>query len=99
MSQTETIAKFGTRERRRAALMSHLLSLPPGGWWIPIAELRAATDWPSDNIYPGVGSLLETLRSAERAGMIEFKSGEFGGRASVRLKVSSSPAVPGKENT
>ena len=98
MSRTETIEKFGTRERRRAALMSYLLSLPPGGWWTPIAELRAATDWPSDNIYPGVGSLRETLRSAEHDGLIEFKSGEFRGRASVRLKVQLPPAAPAKEN-
>ena len=99
MSRTETIAKFGTRALRRSALMSYLSSLPPGGWWIPIAEVRAATGWPSDHIYPGVGSLLETLRSAERDGLIEYQSGEFSGRASVRLRVITPRATPARENT
>lgn len=85
--------------RCRVVLVEFLSRQMPG-LWIPLAEVRAGTRWPDDNCQGvRIQRLVPAVKSAAADGVIEFKSGEFGGRASVRLKVSSSPAVPGKENT
>lgn len=99
MTYSENIARFSSPAKCRAILVDFLSSQIPG-LWIPLVDVRAGTRWPDDNCQGvRIQRLLPAVRSAAADGVIEFKSGQFEGRASVRLKVSSSPAVPGKENT
>jgi len=73
--------------RCRAVLVEFLSRQIPG-LWIPLAEVRAETGWPSDQT--GVQRLSSIVARATREGLIEFKSGATCGRASVRLKVQES---------
>lgn len=73
--------------RCRAVLVEFLSRQIPG-LWIPLAEVRAETGWPSDQT--GVQRLSPIVGRATREGLIEFKSGATCGRASVRLKVQES---------
>lgn len=84
--------------RCRAVLVEFLERQMPG-LWIPLVDVRKETWWPPDSTYQGCRSLMSVVRDAARDGLIEFKSGEFSGRASVRLKVHQLPATPAEENT
>lgn len=79
--------------RCRMVLVEFLSRQMPG-LWIPLVAVRRETRWPTD--CSGVKSLLAIARAAARDGLIEFKSGEFHGRASVRLKVIT-PRAPAPE--
>lgn len=76
--------------RCRAVLVEFLSRQMPG-LWIPLAKVRAETGWPSDRT--GVKRMSSIVGRATREGLIEFKSGEFSGRASVRLKVTTPRAI------
>lgn len=82
---------------RCRVLLVEFLSRQIPGLWIPLAEVRAETGWPCD--HTGVQRLSSIVARATREGLIEFKSGEFHGRASVRLKSITPPVSPAKENT
>ena len=75
-------------------VLVEFLSRQMPGLWIPLVAVRRQTRWPTD--CSGVKSLLAIARGAARDGLIEFKSGEFSGRASVRLK-SITPRAPAPE--
>lgn len=79
---------------RCRVLLVEFLSRQMPGLWIPLAEVRAETRWPSDQT--GVKRLSSIVARAASDGLIEFKSGEFSGRASVRLKVTT-PRAPAPE--
>lgn len=72
-------------------VLVEFLSRQMPGLWIPLAEVRAETRWPSDQT--GYKRLSSIVARAARDGLIEFKSGEFHGRASVRLKVTPPRAI------
>lgn len=84
---------FANAARCRDVLVEFLSRQMPG-LWIPLAEVRAETGWPSDQT--GVHRLSSIVARAVRDGLIEFKSGEFSGRASVRIKVTT-PRAPASE--
>lgn len=68
------------------------LSRRTPGLWIPLAEVREETGWTTSESCAKYRSLLSTVRAAAKDGLIEFKSGEFHGRASVRLKSITLPS-------
>ena len=99
MNYSENIARFSSPDKCRAILVDFLSRQMPG-LWIPLVDVRAGTRWPDDNCpVVRIQRLLPAVKSAAADGVVEFKSGEFKGRASVRLKVQSAPEAPATENT
>lgn len=98
MTYSENIARFSSPAKCRAILIEFLSQQMPG-LWIPLVDVRAGTRWPDDNCQGvRIQRLVPAVKSAAADGVIEFKSGETSGRASVRLKVHEAPAIPAKEN-
>ena len=81
--------------RCRVVLVEFMSRQMPG-LWIPLVEVRRETRWPADSTYQKCRSLLSIVRAAVKDGLIEYQSGEFSGRASVRLKVIT-PRAPAPE--
>lgn len=99
MNYSENIARFGSPDKCRAILVDFLSQQMPG-LWIPLMDVRAGTRWPDDSCQGvRIRRLLPAVKDAVRDGVVDFKSGEFSGRASVRLKVHQPPATPAEENT
>lgn len=82
----------------RAILVECLIFEQDPRAWMPLAEVRHRTRWPADGSFPGAIRMHSAVLAAAKAGLVEFKSGETSGRASVRLKVHEAPAIPAKEN-
>ena len=94
---TTTRERFCQASGCRAILIDFLSQQMPG-LWIPLADVREGTGWPADGSFPGAIRMHSAVLAAAKAGLVEFKSGETSGRASVRLKSIPSPATPAKEN-
>lgn len=87
---------------RCRVLLVEFLSRQTPDRWMPLAEVRDGMRWPNEptsrfEVPPR--ELISVVKAAAKDGLIEFKSGEFYGRASVRLKVTTPPASPAKEHT
>jgi len=99
MTYSENIARFSNPAKCRAILIEFLSQQMPG-LWIPLVDVRAGTRWPDDNCQGvRIQRLVPAVKSAAADGVIEFKSGQVEGRASVRLRVQSVPESPAQENT
>jgi len=99
VTYSENIARFSSPAKCRAILIDFLSSQMPG-LWIPLVDVRVGTRWPDDNCQGvRIQRLVPAVKSAAADGVIEFKSGQVEGRASVRLRVQSVPESPAQENT
>lgn len=86
---TTTRERFCQASGCRAILIDFLSQQMPG-LWIPLADVRAGTRWPDGNCQGvRIQRLVPAVKSAAADGVIEFKSGQVEGRASVRMKVKA----------
>ena len=74
------------------------LRAQPANSWLSIGELRAQTKWPTRN-GPGLVEMNTAVNEAAKCGLVEFRDGwDVKANLPARVRLITTPAVPGKEN-